>query len=109
MQTLLLYTVLSAALFYLGSRAKITAALWSRYPPRFASFMDCAACSGTWYGFGLAVTLGRYQELDVLGLSSDSWLTPLVVAGCMMVLAPVAAAIMHYALIVLGSAVSDEE
>ena len=107
MQGLLLYSILTAALFYLGSRAVITQAIWNRYPRPFAKFMDCAACSGTWYGAILAATVGRYLGLDLLGLDSQAWSTPIVVALVSMVTTPIVANVMQRSLLELGDAVGD--
>jgi len=110
MMTLLLYTLLSSALFYLGSRALVTRWLWSRYPAWLVGFMDCAACTGFWYGFFAALTLGRHEGLAVLGLAADAWLTPPIVGLCTLVLTPIGAGLMQRGLDSLGSVVlSDGE
>lgn len=99
------------ALWYLGSRAVITSWLWGRYPTRFARFMDCAACTGFWYGLltysGITVlraflyppyTWGSLMTISVgavCGLGSLVW-TPMI-------------AFLHdRALYYLGTAVIDE-
>lgn len=52
----LIYTILiTSALFHFGSRARVTQPLWSRYPLALARFMDCAMCSGAWYGLLVTV------------------------------------------------------
>jgi hypothetical protein len=66
--SIVLFTLLSTSLWYLGSRAKITEFLWSRYPPAFARFMDCAACTGFWWGFLIACSIGQWAHIDYLGL-----------------------------------------
>lgn len=109
MMTLLLYTLLSSAFFYLGSRALVTRWLWSRYPASFAIFADCAACTGFWFGLILALTLGRHQNLSVFELSADAWLTPPIVGLCMLVLTPIAAGLMQRGLDSLGSAVPADD
>lgn len=106
---LLLYALLSAAMFYLGSRAKITEALWSRYPRPIAVFMDCAACTGFWWGVIWHSAIGRSFDIDVLVLPAQHPATPALVGLCTLVLTPVAAAIMHYALMVLGHAMTAED
>ncbi len=106
---IILYSLLCGAFYYLGSRATITRVVWHRYPPALARFMDCPACTGTWYGLGLALTLGRYLGLDFLGLDALHWLTPIVVAGCTMILTPIVAATLQYALTINGSAIEDEQ
>src|SRR5512147_2730950 len=106
MTAFLLYPLLTAALFYLGSRATITAFLWRRYPPMLAALMDCAACSGTWYGFLVAATLGRWAGLDFLTLPATAYYTPIVVALCAMVTTPIVAHQTQQALMELGSAIA---
>ena len=105
MLTFIIYALISTAFYYLGSRAEITRAVWSRYPSPIARFMDCPACSGTWYGLLLALTLGRYQALGFLGLDPLAWFTPIVVAACTMVTTPLLAALMTHAMLVNGTAV----
>lgn len=109
MNALLLYSILSAALFYLGSRALITRTLWSRYPAPLAHFMDCSACSGFWYGVALAITIGRHYGLDFLGLDPYDVFTPIVVGlGCL-TLTPIVAGLAQAGIEQLGSAVTDSE
>lgn len=95
--------LLTAGLYYLGSRALITSWLWSRYPKRFARFMDCAACTGFWYGLGVTLVLGASVPFDV-----PTWSAPIIVGLCSMVWTPLVAALMQIALERLGSAVPDE-
>jgi hypothetical protein len=102
---LVLYTLISAACFYLGSRARITHWLWSKYPPKLASFMDCSACTGFWYG-ALAALVFR---ASYLGLDPTSYYTPIAVGLCSLVLTPIAAGIMQAGLDHLGSAVESTE
>lgn len=53
---ILIYTILiTSALFHFGSRARVTSFIWSRYPLALARFMDCAMCSGAWYGIAIAI------------------------------------------------------
>lgn len=103
MIALIFYAVLCAALFYLGSRALITRPLWSRYPPRMGKLMDCAACSGFWYGALLEAFVGPALKLDVMGMP-HSPLTAIVVALCMLVLTPITAGLMQWGLDQLGVA-----
>lgn len=109
MQTLLLYSLLSASLFYLGSRAVITSWLWSRYPYRLAAFMDCAACSGTWYGAALAYVGGHHLGLSFMGFSPDSWAAILVAALVSTSTTPIVAGLVQRGFDTLGKAVSDPE
>jgi hypothetical protein len=90
METLLLYAFLTTASHYLGARAVITRAIWSRYPKWLDGFMLCAACAGTWYGF-LVGMLGWWLRLPFLGLSGRLWVTPILVGGCSMIWTPIVA------------------
>ena len=98
--------LIAAALYYLGSRAKITSFAWSRYPLWLASFMDCAACTGFWYGLALAIVFGlvgknpTYFELPI----DRPWAWPFVGLASIVTTAIVAAT-MQYALDYLGIAV----
>lgn len=106
---ILLYALLSAAMFYLGSRAKITEAIWSLYPQSFARFMDCAACTGFWWGLIWHVVIGARFEIDLGPMPAGHVATPLIAGLCTLVLTPIVAAMMHYGLAVLGSAVPAED
>jgi hypothetical protein len=108
MQTALLISLLSAGMFYLGSRAIITRWLWSKYPLPLAKFFDCSACSGCWYGMLLAATLGRYLDLAYLGLSCREWLAVPVIGLASIVTTPIIAGIMQAGFERLGSAVPEE-
>ena len=107
--TTLLFACLTTALFYLGSRATITSWLWSRYPRWIAAFMDCAACSGFWYGFTLELIYGRARGLAPFGLNPAHFETPIVVGLCSIVLTPILAAVLQVALHTLGTALAPEE
>jgi hypothetical protein len=85
-----LYPLLTTMLYYLGARAMITQWLWSRYPPRLDHFMMCSACSGVWYGAGVAAVgsysfgvgvggLPKLAGIVVVALASGVW-TPLLAA-----------------------------
>lgn len=103
----ILIALLSAALFYLGSRALITRWLWSRYPPRFATFMDCSACTGFWYGFLIAHILG-HASVSYLGIDLRLWWAPIVVGLCSIVLTPITAGLMQRGLDALGHIETSE-
>lgn len=105
---ILLYALFSTSMFYLGSRALITEALWTLYPPRFARLMDCAACTGFWWGLIAHVAIGRTFGVDVGPLPADHVATPLVAGLAMLVLTPILAACMHLGLKVLGSVVDPD-
>lgn len=104
MTALVLYALLSTAMWYLGSRALITSAIWSRYPPRFASFMDCSACTGFWWGYVFAFVVGRHADLLFIGLPADAPYTPFVVGLCMIAIVPIGAGLMQWGLWQAGSA-----
>lgn len=104
MGVVLLYALLTAAAFYLGSRAVITEPIWSLYPRKLAAWADCAACSGFWYGLGVAIVL----KFPLLGLDGGHWLTPVVAGLCSMIWTPLVAALHQLAMIHLGSALDEE-
>jgi hypothetical protein len=109
METLVLYALCTAAAFYLGSRALITRPVWSRYPRPFAIFMDCAACTGFWYGLGVSAFGGYVLGLPLLGLPGDRPSTVALAALASVAWTPIAAAAMQLALEQLGSAVTDSD
>lgn len=90
METVVAYFLLTVALYYLGARALITQWIWSRYPRWLDKFMLCSACSGWWYGFGVAY-LGWWRRWSFLGLPGRFWLTPIIVGLCSMVWTPILA------------------
>lgn len=108
MYTLLLYALLTTALYYLGSRAEITRWIWSRYPAPFASFMDCPACTGFWWGFALASGVGRDLKLSYMGLDPDRIWTWFAVGLCSIVLTPIVAGLMQHGLDQNGHAAPEE-
>lgn len=103
---MLAYALLTTALFYLGSRATITAWLWSRYPARLARFMDCAACSGFWYGTLLAVAL---PQVDATLTVFEGPVAPILTGLCALVWTPAGAALMQMALERVGSALTESQ
>ena len=103
---------ITAALFYLGSRAVITQGIWSRYPPRLAAFMDCASCSGFWFGVCVsAVSLVRAYWGSALTLDNVLGCVTQVVGYGLISLTttPLVAALHQKAMEFLGSAVEQEE
>jgi len=102
MQALILYGLWSASLFYLGSRALITRWLWSRYPNVLVVFMDCSACSGTWYGALVAYLGGFHLGLSYMGLPGDSWATVAVAALVSMSTTPILAGLVQKSFDSLG-------
>ena len=89
-----------AALWYLGSRATITSRLWSSYPPKIAAFMDCAACTGFWWGL---VVFGFLWGCDLAG--GYSWYTAPGWGFASLVTTPLVAYLHDQALYRLGTAV----
>jgi len=93
MNALILYALLTPALYYLLAKAAITEWLWGWYEcrwPRFGAFMTCPACSGTWYG--AAVGAFGYFVLDLPFLGVESAWSVILVAGGAMVWTPIVAA-----------------
>lgn len=105
MNTLILYPLLTTCLYYLGSRAKITAFLWKQYPKGFDEFMLCAACAGLWYGILVGIW-GAAQDLPFLGMTGKYWFTPILVGACSSVWTPILSRI-HIAGIEHTSGVDD--
>jgi len=67
MSSLVLYCVITTALYYLGYYAAITRCFWSRYPTWLKHLMGCPACIGFWWGIGCGA-LGWWLQLPFLGL-----------------------------------------
>ncbi len=121
MEIMLVYALLTSAMFYLASRARITSWLWSRYPAWLASWVDCAACIGTWFGLlvgviGHLLHFGAGTEPGLLqngaGLSRilvSEWYSPIVVALCAMVWTPIVAGYMQLGFERLGSGIPVDE
>jgi hypothetical protein len=104
-EALVIYALLTSSAFYLGSRAVITRALWSRYPRWLASWADCAACSGAWYGAGFALLL-RDKLAHPFGAGIPG---PILVGLCSIVSTPIVAGLMQAGFERLGSAVEDPD
>ena len=104
MSTLILYMLLTSALYYLLARAMITRWLWSKYPPWLDYYTTCAACSGFLYGVLCAVAIGWTQDLPLLGLPGRSVLTLAISGLGSMVWTPVIANLQINALYQLGVA-----
>lgn len=103
--TLLVYALITSAMFYLGSRALITRWLWSRYPKWLAGWADCSACSSFWYGIAVRATLGPIGGRTIF--TESVWLDAPIVGSCMMVLTPVVAGLMQAGFERLGTVVDD--
>ena len=89
--TIILYPLLTAALYYLGARAQITRPLWSRYPGWLDRFMLCSACSGFWYGAGVGALGGLHLQLPFLGLDGSQWWCWVVIGLCSIIWTPLIA------------------
>jgi hypothetical protein len=105
MLTTIMFVALTTTFYYLGSRALITQPLWSRYSSRVATFMDCPACAGFWYGLVLAIAFGWLKDIAPLGLDPHAIETPVIVGLSSLFWTPVGAAVLHKAIEVNGSAV----
>ena len=101
----MLFSLISAALFYLGNRALITRWLWSRYPSWLTHLTDCAACTGFWWGMLLSLTCGRRWQISYLGLDPSSYLTPVLTGLCSLTLTPMVAGFMQLGIDRLGTIV----
>lgn len=108
MNSVLIYALCTASLYYLGSRALITRFLWSRYPAGLASFMDCSACVGAWYGVIVAALGGYWLGLPFMGLRGDAISTVAVVALCSMSWTPIVAGLVQRGFDSLGQAVTED-
>lgn len=105
METLILYALLTSSAFYLGSRAVITQAIWSRYPHWLARFMDCAACAGFWYGLAFSLLLGS----EIPSPFGTGILGPILTGLGAIVWTPIVSGYMQTGLEHLGSAVEDSD
>lgn len=103
---LLMLMFLTTATFYLGSRAQISAPLWSRYPKKLASLRDCAACSGFWDAVILALLLRLLGE-PLPAYPTSAW-SPLLLGLASIVWTPLLAALHQHAMLTLGTVLQDE-
>lgn len=108
MTAFVVYPLLTAALFYLGSRALVTSWLWSRYPRRLAQFMDCPYCTGFWYGLLVAIVGGYSFDLPFGSLVGNEAGTVIVVGVCSIMWTPIVASLAHQAHMALGSVLEAE-
>jgi hypothetical protein len=98
---------LTSAAFYLGTRAVLTSWLWSRYPRPFARFMDCAACSGGWFGFTVGV-LALMGYLPLPEFLPARWYTVIVIGLCSIVWTPIVSGLMQKGFENLGTIAVEE-
>lgn len=90
MEAVAVYLCATPALYHLGARAKLTEPIWSLWSGTgFDRFMNCAACSGFWYGL-LVALLGHILGWTFLG--AHAWWTIPTVAVCAIVTTPLLAA-----------------
>jgi hypothetical protein len=104
METILLYGLITTALYYLFARAMITKPLWSRYPSWLDYYTMCAACSGFLYGLVVALAIGVPFDLQFLGVVGRTWYTPILVSLGSMIWTPILADLHVNALLRLGVA-----
>lgn len=102
METLLLYALLTTAVYYLLAKAMITRWLWSRYPAWLDYYTSCAACSGFLYGGVIAFAIGWPLNLSLLGIPGRSWIAPTIAAFGSLVWTPILANLHIQALLALG-------
>jgi hypothetical protein len=105
MTGMIILALLTTSAFYLGSRAVVTEFLWSRYPVRFARFMDCAACSGAWYGGIAGAVLGPNLDLPPI---LTVYYGPALIGLCSVVWTPILAGVMQRGFEQLGSVIPPE-
>lgn len=103
---LIIYALLTSAMFYLGSRALITKWVWSRYPKWLARWADCSACSGAWYGLAVGI-LGTQLLSNPPGILAERW-SPIVVMLCSIVWTPIVSGYMQRGFEMLGSAIRED-
>lgn len=112
MMTLFVYSLLSAACFFLFSRAAIAKPLWSRYPKWLNGLTSCAACSGFWYGmiieFVFSMRRGHFVAREWLDLPHETTylempIEALTVGLVTLVTTPIIAWVMDYAIYMLGT------
>lgn len=94
------------ALYHLGARAKLTAWIHQRYPAWVADVMNCPACSGTWYGMGVAALALDYGH-TVFGTTAW-WAIPLAGLGAM-IWTPIMADLQESAIIRLTAPIGTVE
>ena len=103
METLVLYALCTSSIFYLGSRAELSRPLWSRYPSWLAKWADCSACSGFWYGLGVAAFGGYALHLSFLGMPGDRAATVAFAGLASLTWTPIVAGFMQRGFDTLGT------
>lgn len=95
MTLLILLTLLTTSLYYLGGHAKITQPIWSRYPKWLDDYMLCPWCTG--FAFGTLLGIFAFAK----GYSFIPWdagdpITPLFTGAISIVLTPIGAGIAFF-------------
>jgi len=103
--TIVVYPLLCAALYYLGAWATITAPIHTRFPGWLRSFVECAACSGFWYGGLAAILIGRLLGLPFIGLDGVHWATPVIVGVCSIFWTPILGARLLWGMVQVSKAI----
>ena len=92
---ILIYPLITAALFYLFARAVITEPIWSRFPKFLHELTQCPACAGAWYGLGCG-WVGYYFGIPFFG--SMRWTAPFIIALMSLVWTPILVALHELAI-----------
>jgi hypothetical protein len=103
---ILIYPLLTTALFYLGARAKLTAPITRHLPGELNEVLACPACSGAWYGMACAV-FGFFTRTPFLGASA--WWTLPVIALASMIWTPMLAALQEASIYRLWSEPAQDQ
>jgi hypothetical protein len=104
--TIILYPLLTTAAYYIFYWSKIWSAVSSRYRGWFEQLMHCAACSGFWYGLGVA-GIGYWRDWSFLTLPGRHWLTIPLVGFCSLVWTPLMGALHLRALMYVSALGND--
>jgi hypothetical protein len=102
MKWFLLIPFLTTSCWFLGALAGITERprAWIAIRlPDLIRILNCAACSGTWYGFAFGAFFDPADDL---------WLSILVTGACSMVWTPFLGALLVRSLFVISEAINDE-
>lgn len=80
---ILIYCLITTALYYLGAHAEITQFMWSRYPKWLEKLTLCPACEGFWTGL-ICGGVGAWKRWSVMGMDGRDPVT-VVIIGLMSV------------------------
>lgn len=89
MSALVLYALVAASVHYFLGYAVLVDRVRTRLPGAVREWLWCPFCSGFWYGAAIAVTIGRHQDLVLLGLPGDTWYTPAIAGTLTMITTPI--------------------